>query len=510
MEETQAKVLHAVAEAEEGAVSVPDLSSALGVDQALVSAAGEYLKREGLVTIEEETHEEVALDELGKSYAAQGLPERRIALALRAAGGTATISEVPRHAPQGVVIQPQEVGGSLKVLTALGVADKKGAELALTEKGKVWLDEKDSASLLLDELSSRGSVRVMELAALGLSDPYADLRSRKKVLRIKERRTRRLVVTADGKKVAREGVETAREVTQLDSNLLSTGEWQSVLLKEYDIALQVAPEHPGKTHPLQKIIDETRHVFIEMGFCEERSPYVESGFWNFDALFQPQDHPAREMQDTFFLEKPAQASLPGHAEWVSAVKACHENGGDTGSKGWGYAWDEKKARQAILRTHNTATSIRAIAENPNPPRKCFSVSRVFRRETVDYKHLPEFYQVDGIIVDEKANLTTLLGTLAEFYRRMGFPRVKFRPSYFPYTEPSVEVFVYFEKRKDWFELGGSGIFRPEVTRPFGCEVPVLAWGLGLERLAMLRYGYEDIRHLYWASAGRLRETPLVD
>jgi len=161
-----------------------------------------------------------------------------------------------------------------------------------------------------------------------------------------------------------------------------------------------------------------------------------------------------------------------------------------------------------LRTHTTAASIRALAENPKGPRKVFAVGPVFRRETVDYKHLPVFHQIEGIIIDEKASLVGLLGTLTQFYRKMGIDRVTFRPGFFPYTEPSVEIFIWNEERRDWLEMGGSGIFRPEVTLPFGCTEPVLAWGLGLERLAMLRHGLNDIRELYYTHLKWLKETPL--
>ncbi len=250
---------------------------------------------------------------------------------------------------------------------------------------------------------------------------------------------------------------------------------------------------------MQKIIQETRSAFLEMGFSEIISPQVESAFWDFDALFQPQDHPARDMQDTFYLERPKLAELPSY-ETVERVRLTHENGWKTGSTGWGYRWQEKRAKQVVLRTHTTATTVRALAEDPNPPRKVFCVGKVYRNEAISYKHLPEFFQVDGIIIDKEANLATLLGTLKEFYRKMGFSKIKFKPAFFPYTEPSVEVFVFMESKQSWIEMGGSGVFRPEVTIPFGCQVPVLAWGLGLDRLAMMRYGLTDIREKMVAGA----------
>jgi phenylalanyl-tRNA synthetase alpha chain len=162
----------------------------------------------------------------------------------------------------------------------------------------------------------------------------------------------------------------------------------------------------------------------------------------------------------------------------------------------------------VLRTHTTASTVRELAREPTPPRKVFCVGPVFRREAIDYKHLPVFHQVDGIVIDEQASFATLLTLLRTFYSKMGFERIQFRPGFFPYTEPSVEVFVWMESRKDWFEMGGAGVFRTEVTEPLGCRTPVLAWGLGLERLAMFRFGIADIRALYLAHLDWLKETPL--
>jgi phenylalanyl-tRNA synthetase alpha chain len=268
-----------------------------------------------------------------------------------------------------------------------------------------------------------------------------------------------------------------------------------------------------------------------MGFAEVVSPMVESAFWNFDALFQPQDHPAREMQDTFYMRHPATTPLPGEGREQGAgsteknegssgssllaprslldnVRRTHEDGWETGSEGWGYTWSPDRSRQVVLRTHTTAATIRALAANPNPPGKFFCVGWTYRNETISFKHLPVFHQVDGIIIDEEANLASLMGTLQEFYSKMGFGRVKFKPAFYPYTEPSVDVVVYMESRGKWIEMGGAGIFRPEVTLPLGCKYPVLAWGLGIERLAMIRFGLSDIRELYGTNLGELEKVPL--
>src|SRR5437870_5599459 len=226
-------------------------------------------------------------------------------------------------------------------------------------------------------------------------------------------------------------------------------------------------------------------------------------FWNFDALFQPQDHPARDELDTFYLSKPATMPLPD-ADLLRRVAYVHETGGATGSTGWQYKWDRKEAERAVLRSHTTPITLRWLAEHPEPPQKAFVVGRVFRPDAVDWTHLPEFHQIEGVVMEDGANLAQLIGVIEEFYRRLGFTRAKFRPGYFPYTEPSMEPEV---QRPDgrWMELGGSGIFRPEVTEPLGLKAPVLAWGLGLERVIMAVEGITDIRPLYLSDLDWLRD-----
>jgi phenylalanyl-tRNA synthetase alpha chain len=314
-------------------------------------------------------------------------------------------------------------------------------------------------------------------------------------------------LSEQGRQLVAEGIAERRQVTRLTSELLTSGEWRDVDLRPYDVTLDSKPVFAGKEHPLVRMLQQTRRAFFDLGFSEIVSPYVESSFWDFDALFQPQDHPARDMQDTFYVSRPARTQLPDD-NLVDTVRRTHENGGDTGSEGWRYCWDREMAARPLLRTHTTATTARALAQDPNPPRKVFSVGVVFRRETVDYKHLPIFHQVDGIIIDEKASFASLLGTLSAFYTAMGFERFHFQPAFYPYTEPSVDVFVWSEAKEDWVEMGGSGVFRPEVTEPLGCKVPVLAWGLGLERLAMFRYGLSSIGELYRSQLSWLEETPL--
>jgi phenylalanyl-tRNA synthetase alpha chain len=225
-----------------------------------------------------------------------------------------------------------------------------------------------------------------------------------------------------------------------------------------------------------------------------------------DVLFIPQDHPAREMQDTFYCKVPAKLPIQ-EKQLLEEIARVHENGGTTGSTGWGYKFSKTEGERALLRTHTTVNTIRYLYNHPQPPCKVFSLERVFRKENIDTTHLPEFYQIEGIIYEENTNFRQLIGILKEFYRRMGFEKIRFRPGYFPYTEPSMEVEVFWNGK--WMELGGSGIFRPEVTEPIGVKNPVLAWGLGLERIAMLRYELSDIRSLYISDLDWLQKTPFI-
>jgi len=151
-----------------------------------------------------------------------------------------------------------------------------------------------------------------------------------------------------------------------------------------------------------------------------------------------------------------------------------------------------------------------VQEKIKLPKKYFALGKCFRNETVDWSHGFEFNQSEGIVIDENANFRHLLGYLKEFFKKMGYEKIKFRPSYFPYTEPSVEIDVWHPEKKIWFELGGAGIFRPEVTIPiFGRHVPVLAWGPGFDRMLMNNYKIKDLRELYKNDLTQLRRIKFL-
>ncbi len=265
-----------------------------------------------------------------------------------------------------------------------------------------------------------------------------------------------------------------------------------------DVEAKVPETYVAKTHPLKDTIDEIREIFVTLGFSEILGNMTQSSFWNFDALFTPQDHPARELQDTFFLDGISSKKI-GTAEQIRNVSKYHK-------QGWRYHWDINEAKKMVLRTHTTCITIKHLAENKPDEARIFSLGRVFRNEKVSYKHLVEFNQIEGVVTGTNANLRNLMGIQREFYRRIGLTKIKFWPTFFPYTEPSLQTMVFNEKLGKWVELFGMGIFRPEVTKPLGIKKPVLAWGGGIERIAMLKCGLDDVREFYNNNLGWLRSA----
>ncbi len=483
------------------ALAVADIVKQSGADQSLVMAGATLLAQRGLVTIAEESQEEFSLTDDGMAAAA-GFPERKALAALKAAGGTVSIPELPK------LLGKDDVRSEIKWLMRKGWCTRDIASLSVSAEGEAALGAKGADESFVEKLAELSQATESELAGAGVDTKAAleQLKGRNELLKRKKRVTRKLSLTEAGAELKAGGIEPAVEVNQLTPELLAAGKWRDAVFRKYDPSLATAAKYPGKEHPLQRVIQEIRQTFFEMGFEEVASPTVDTAFWVFDALFQPQDHPAREMQDTFYVAEPKYGRLPRN-KLVQAVARTHENGGNTGSTGWRYKWDIEKARQLVLRTHTTSASIRALAANPKPPRKVFCIGKTFRREATDQTHLAEFMQIDGIIIDRKATLATLFGTLEAFYKKMGAEEVRFRPSFFPYTEPSAEVFAKMGKL-GWIEMCGAGVFRPEVTQPLGCRVPVLAWGGGVERIAMLRFGLDDIRKLYMADIDWLRQARL--
>ena len=276
----------------------------------------------------------------------------------------------------------------------------------------------------------------------------------------------------------------------LDTSISSSG--------AIDVEADVSSIFAARTHPLQDTIDEIREIFVNLGFSEIFGSMTQSSFWNFDALFTPQDHPARELQDTFYLED-MELKNPATSSQIKNISSSH-------SKNWKYDWKLSESQKMVLRTHTTCVTIKHLAEQKPENARIFSLGRVFRNEKVSYKHLVEFNQIEGIVIGNNTTLRDLMGIQKEFYKKLGLTKIKFWPTFFPYTEPSLQTMVYNEKLGKWIELFGMGIFRPEVTKPLGIDKPVLAWGGGIERIAMLKYELDDVREFYNNNLSWLRSV----
>lgn len=466
--------------------------------KAVMSAAGS-LESKGLIEVQKDVDEIISLSDTGKKYAKEGLPERKI-LGVLDGERSIHMKDIGSKANLDSSEVKVAIGWLLKKKWA--VLDK--GNVKITEEGKDTVSKEYDDELLLDELLGKQKLILSDLDK-SFKEGFELLKKRKGIIKVKKESHHELKVTEKGKKLLDMGIELREEATQLTHEQLKTGSWKELKFRGYDVHAEYPETFPGKMHPLQRTIEDIRQIFLKMGFAESRGSILESAFWNFDCLFQPQDHAAREMQDTFYIKEPKYANLPSN-QLVENVRTAHENGGTTGSEGWGYSWDIEVAKQSVLRTHTTCVSARHLAEN-KPPLKMFSVGRVFRRETITYKHLPEFHQVEGIVAAEDITFKNLLGILKEFYHKLGF-EVRFRPAYFPYTYLSVECEIYLPHKETWIELGGAGMFRPEVLEPLGVETPVAAFGLGIERLTMLRLDIKDIRMLYKSDIGWLRHLPV--
>jgi len=480
--------------------TVAQIMETSGLAHAAVMRAALTLAEGKLVTAHEQKQTIVTLTSEGKLYAEKGLPERRTLEMTYRRGGEIQISDIQ-----------QEVDlTSHAIPVALAWLTRKHWATINREKGTIAVTQEEKPPLGNDErllklLGKKGSA-IVEKLDRKLQDP-ASILKRRKLLEVTEKTVRELELTDAGRQLIKKGPQIISEISQLTPELITSRKWRKVKLRKFDVTVAGPEFYPVKIHPLQQVIQRAREIFLEMGFTEIRGPLVETAFWNFDALFQPQDHPAREMMDTFYLANPKRGRLPKKSV-VEAVAETHEHGWTTGSKGWGYKWSPEEAKRLVMRTHTTAETIKHLSEHKKVPIKVFSVDRVYRNEQVTYKNTAEFHQIEGIVVDKGVTLRDLMGTLKTFYARFGLKKVKFWPCYFPYTEPSAQATVYVPKLKRWMELCGMGMFRPEVLAPMGIKYPVLAWGGGLERIAMLQLGLDDIRLLYGNRLSWIRRTPI--
>ncbi|MDY2839942.1 MAG: phenylalanine--tRNA ligase subunit alpha [Treponema sp.] len=295
---------------------------------------------------------------------------------------------------------------------------------------------------------------------------------------------------------------TGNEIGEITPKMLATGDWKNGTFRGYNIAIPPARIIPGRTNPYVQFLESVKDKLCSLGFQEFDGPLVETEFWNGDALFMPQFHAARDIHDVYRLKYPTHAKSI-EEPYLSNVKAVHENGGNTGSRGWDYTFDNEFTRRLILRSQGTVLSAHQL-HKAEVPGKYFGIARCFRYDKVDATHLSDFYQTEGIIAGNDVSLRDLLGMLKMFATEIaGAEEVKYVPGYFPFTEPSIEVHIKHPVL-GWFELGGSGIFRPEVTKAMGLDCPVLAWGIGIDRMALMALGLNDLRQLFCEDIEQVR------
>ena len=463
------------------------------LDKTTVLRALEYLQKKKIVDLNLKKKKIIELGLNGALYRKKGLPERRLL----------NLLDKQRILPLKQAIKESKLSNdefkvSLGVLKKKALIELKNGKIIFNAK-REEISKKSIEEIFLDNLP-------LEKEGLAPEQNFAfnELQKRKNIIEVKEKKEVEILITDLGEKIIKSKINTKNLIEQITRDLLKKEKnWRGKKFRRYDIDAKVSKIHGGKRHFINQAADYARKIWTEMGFKEMTGDSIQSSFWNFDALFTAQDHPVREMQDTFFINRKQEIS---DKKLLKRIKEAHEKGVQ-GSKGWEYEWNEEEAKKLVLRTHTTCLSAKKLSElkEKDFPTKFFAIGKCFRNETVDWSHGFEFNQTEGIVIDENANFRHLLGYLKQFFKKMGFEKIRFTPAYFPYTEPSVEINAWHPEKKVWLELGGAGMFRPEVTIPLlGKDIPVLAWGPGFDRILMDYYKIKDLRELYKNDLTQLR------
>jgi len=450
-------------------LTISEIIKKTGLQSDQVRRGIEWLKLKNLADVKESTDIHYNFGEKGHEAIENGLPERRLVNEIEKGNTTFDKLKPILGLDFNAAIAYAKKNDWISI-----TKNEKSTELSLNKDRKESLEEKFIINSKSQQENETNEIKVSADSLFAITS----LKKRPDFIVESSFTIKKISLTVEGKKI------------NLDDLSQSSG--------AIDVEATVPEVFAARTHPLKDTIDEIREIFVTLGFSEIYGNMTQSSFWNFDALFTPQDHPARELQDTFYLDG-ISAKKIATPEQIRKVSESHK-------KNWRYHWDINEARKMVLRTHTTCVTIKHLAETKPDEARVFSLGRVFRNEKVSYKHLVEFNQIEGIVVGKDANLRNLMGIQREFYKRIGITKIKFWPTFFPYTEPSLQTMVYNERLGKWVELFGMGIFRPEVTKPLGITKPVLAWGGGIERIAMLKYGIDDVREFYNNNLSWLRSA----
>jgi len=465
---------------------ITEIAEAADLKPETATRAAFELESAGLLAVTERTETTTELTGEGREYLEDGLPELRLYSAALDAGADA------EPVPLGRLLGEAELDGPAVDIALANFARK---EYGTVESGEVCVDpdrdpEADDERLAVQSLAAGERVE---------NEAVVEQLDRRGLVEVDESTVRFVRVTDDGVTALMEGVDVAETVDQLTPELITSGEWESVEFSEYNVEAEAEKSQQGKEHILRQTANRVKDVLVGMGFKEMDGPHVDAQFWINDCLFMPQDHPARTHWDQFDLEAPEEIDdLP--AELVENVRNAHLEGVGEDGEGYHSPWELDVAKSLDLRGHTTSLSMRHLsgfAEGElEPPERYFSVEKVYRNDTLDPTHLLEFFQIEGWVLADELSARDLMGTFTEFYEQFGITDLDFKPHYNPYTEPSFELFGTHPETGEIVEVGNSGIFRDEVCRPLGVEADVMAWGLSLERLLMLMYGFEDIRDVH--------------
>ncbi len=475
LSDLEARLLEELSRRRGVAATLDALASALGVDRSTVASAADALVGLGVAEREERTRYVVELTARGRALDA--LPEDLVQGVVGSAGGLA-LDEARQR-------------------SGLADDDFKAAVAWGLRRGLLRLDRTGGPPRLVAASGDRSLSDVFRSLRAGGATVVDDVGRELGWLRergiVSVKPSNEVYVKLKGG-VDPSSLEVRRRVSALTHRHIVSGAYRDVVLPAHTFGYSAANVPRGKRHFYVEFLDMVKEVLVSLGFEEMYGPYVEREFWNFDALFVPQNHVARESHDSYVAVGVGGLgdTVPQHV--LDAVASTHRDGWTTGSTGWGGKWDMAVAARMILRSHTTSVSVRRLAERPPGSFKYFTIDHNFRRDAVDATHLPDFHQCEGIVGGEGLTLRNLFGFLEVFSKRLGVDKIRFKPGYFPFTEPSVEAYVYHDKL-GWIEAAPGGIFRPEVTKPLGIEHPVLAWGIGITRFAMIYYGLDDIRQL---------------
>jgi phenylalanyl-tRNA synthetase alpha chain len=483
-------VLVALRTGRELPVGEEELAQELGLGLDQVRGSLQRLRGKQLVVLEEEHEVEPHLTPRGEAAVRDGLPERRFLTALERHGGTLS----PEEAGEAGIDDEERSA-------AVGILRRRG----LLENGIPFrLKPGAQATLLPEEV-------VLKQVANGeedLDEAIYSALERRGLVRTTRRSIKRWSPSEEGIRlpIAAEGEATLGALTP---DLLTSGRWRDARFRPYDVRAVVPFRTGVRPNPYAEWLEEFEEILLGLGFEQAEGPLLETEFWNNDVLFMPQDHPARSIHDALSVD-----GVRGHlppAELLARVAAVHEGRPMPGDDapvgpGWGGTYDPGVAARPVLRSQTTAVSARYLAAHPRPPFRMFSIDRNFRREEVDARHGIEFGQCEGIIGADGTSIRDLVGMFRELAEAIGIRELKIRPSYFPFTEPSIEGYVR-HPRIGWMEIFPGGMFRPEVLRPLSVDVPVAAWGIGIARLALVALRKNDIRELFEDDLARLRGEP---